>query len=277
MSTLDIDHLRQWVGTTRESRDTISPRLAHGLAAVLDSTDAPQPGDVAPSGIQWCLSPDIARMSGLGPDGHPARGGFLPPVPLPRRMWAGGRLQFHGAFRVGDEIRRLSRVASVEVKEGRSGALCFVAVLHEYHGPSGLVLNEQHDIVYRDITPSMAAPAPGTIAPAEWREEIEASPVLLARYSAVTFNGHRIHYDRDYCRDEELYPGLVVHGPLQATYLLAMAARVLGRMPGNFRFRGVAPLFDGQRMSVNGTRAPDGLSLWTAAQNGAITMQASAT
>ncbi len=276
MAEIDIDTLRQWIGAARETRDTISPRLAHSLAAVLDDPAEPGEGAAAPPGIHWCLSPDIVPMSGLGPDGHPARGGFLPPVPLPRRMWAGGRLRFHDTFRVGDEIRRRSRVDSVEVKHGRTGALCFVAVDHEYYGPSGLVLTERHDIVYREITPGEAAPAPDAIAPAEVREEVAASPVLLARYSAATFNGHRIHYDRDYCREEELYPGLIVHGPLQATFLLRLAAKVLGRMPLTFTFRGTAPLFDGQRMSVNANRAPVGLTLWTAGENGAVTMQATA-
>ena len=275
-AALDLPHLKGWVGKTHSTRDVITPRLAASLAAILDEPTDFAEGDLAPVGIQWCLSPEIAPMSRLGPDGHPARGGFLPPVPLPRRMWAGGRLRFHGQFRVGDRIERRSVVKAVEAKEGRSGSLCFVTVAHEYHGAAGLLLSEEHDIVYREITPT--AVAPGEALRGEIRAEIAATPVLLARYSAVTFNGHRIHYDRDYARDEELYPGLIVHGPLQATWLLRMAQRELGGdLPEAFDFRGRSPLFDGQTVSVNGRRAaPDRLDLWVADARGVVTLDATA-
>lgn len=277
-STIDIDHLKGWIGREHESRDTITPRLANGLAAVLDEACDLKAGDPAPIGIHWCLSPEIAPMSALGPDGHPARGGFLPPVPLPRRMWAGGELAFSGTFRVGDEVRRLSRVEDVAVKEGRSGTLCFVAVRHEYRTAEGLVLRERHDIVYR----ALEAPAGGTLPAAALPEPdetlaVEATPPLLVRYSAVTFNGHRIHYDRDYCIREEFYPGLVVHGPLQATYLLRMAHGLNGgRFPARFEFRGTAPLFDGAVFTVNGRREEGGQRLWVRSAGGAVTMQARA-
>jgi 3-methylfumaryl-CoA hydratase len=257
--------------------DTITPRLAASLAAILDEPVECAEGDVAPVGIHWCLAPDIAPMSGLGPDGHPARGGFLPPVPLPRRMWAGGRLRFHGNFRVGERIRRDSTIRDVEAKSGRSGALCFVTVTHDYHGEAGLVLTEEHDIVYREITPTVLPQPPAAPLQGELSAEIEATPVLLARYSAVTFNGHRIHYDRDYTRDVELYPGLIVHGPLQATYLLRMARDAFGAMPARFDFRGRSPLFDGQTFSLGARREEGGgLALWAAAQNGVVTLEANA-
>lgn len=275
---LEIDHLKGWIGATRETEDEISPRLANSLAAVLDEAPTLAVGDVAPIGIHWCLSPEIAPMHRLGPDGHPARGDFLPPVPLPRRMWAGGELVFSGDFRVGEKVRRLSRVEDVAVKTGRTGTLCFVTVRHEYHTPRGLALRERHDIVYRAIE----APAGGTPpandmpAPTE-RLTIEGSAVLLSRYSAVTFNGHRIHYDRDYCREVEHYPGLIVHGPLQATYLLRMATAMNGGgLPGVFSFRGTAPLFDGGKFTVNGAREADGAVLWVEDQGGAVTMKATA-
>jgi 3-methylfumaryl-CoA hydratase len=275
---LDIDHLKGWIGATRETVDEISPRLANSLAAVLDEATTLAVGDKAPVGIHWCLSPEIAPMHGLGPDGHPARGDFLPPVPLPRRMWAGGELVFSGDFRVGDRVRRLSRVEDVAVKVGRTGTLCFVTVRHDYHTPRGLALRERHDIVYRAIE----APAGGTPPqsampePAE-RLVVEGSAVLLSRYSAVTFNGHRIHYDRDYCREVELYPGLIVHGPLQATYLLRMATEMNGgRLPGHFEFRGTAPLFDGGKFTVNGARDTDGAVLWVQNAEKAVTMKATA-
>ncbi len=274
---LDLPYLKGWIGKTRTVADTITPRLAASLAAILDEPVAFAEGDAAPLGIQWCLAPDIAPMSGLGPDGHPARGGFLPPVPLPRRMWAGGRLHFHGEFRVGDRIERKSTVNAVEAKEGRSGALCFVTVAHEYHGVAGLVLSEEHDIVYREITPSVTPEPPSTPLRGDIRAEIEANPVLLSRYSAVTFNGHRIHYDRDYTHDVELYPGLIVHGPLQATYLLRVARDAFGQIPVRFEFRGRAPLFDGQAFSLNARHEGDGrLALWVANEDGVVTMEAAA-
>lgn len=275
---LDIDHLKGWIGATRESHDEISPRLANSLAAVLDEEPVLKEGDLAPAGIQWCLSPEIAPMQRLGADGHPARGDFLPPVPLPRRMWAGGELEFSGDFRVGDKIRRLSRVGDVAAKTGRSGTLCFVAVHHEYHGPRGLVLKERHDIVYRAIEAAAGgAPAKADMPEPAHRLEVEGSPVLLSRYSAVTFNGHRIHYDRDYCIREEFYPGLIVHGPLQATYLLRMACQMKGgALPSRFSFRGTSPLFDGTVFSVNGVAGEGENTLWVQNDQGVMTMRASA-
>ncbi|MFN3825572.1 MAG: MaoC family dehydratase N-terminal domain-containing protein [Pseudorhodobacter sp.] len=274
---LDIDHLKGWIGATRETVDDITPRLANSLAAVLDEPVTLGLGDVAPVGIHWCLSPEFAPMGRLGPDGHPARGDFLPPVPLPRRMWAGGELEFSGDFRVGDRVRRVSEVADVVVKSGRTGTLCFVTVRHEYHGPRGLALRERHDIVYRAIeAPAGGAPPNDAQPTPEETLSVEGSPVLLARYSAATFNGHRIHYDRDYCRDVELYPDLIVHGPLQATYLLRMATAMnAGGLPTRFAFRGTAPLFDGGVFTVNGVRGPES-QLWVTNSTGTVTMKATA-
>lgn len=275
---LDIEHLKTWIGATRESRDVISPRLANSLAAVLDEDPTLEEGDTPPVGIHWCLSPDIAPMSRLGSDGHPARGDFLPPVPLPRRMWAGGELVFSGEFRVGDVVTRRSRIADIAHKTGRSGTLCFVTVTHDYTGPRGLVLKERHDIVYRPIETATGGPSGDTSPPIpDETSSVEASPVLLARYSAATFNGHRIHYDRDYCQKEEGYPGLLVHGPLQATYLLRLATRRNAeRLPARFTFRGVSPLFDGGHFSVNAAETEGGSNLWICSQAGRITMQARA-
>jgi len=272
---LDIEHLRGWIGSSHETVDIITPRLANSMAAILDETPILVDGDPAPIGIHWCLSPDIAPMSGLGTDGHPARGAFLPPVPLPRRMWAGGELSFSGDFRVGDSVRRLSKVTDVVPKQGRSGALCFVTVNHEYHTPRGLALSERHDIVYRAIEPSTAEPAKADMPVPGTSIAIDGTATLLMRYSAATFNGHRIHYDRDYCINEEFYPGLVVHGPLQATYMLRMATELAGgQLPGRFAFRGLSPLIDGQTFSVNALAGDDGLTLWVENAAGVMTMKA---
>lgn len=279
MSTeLDIDHLKTWIGSERESFDTVTPRLANSLAAVLDESCDLGAGDPAPVGIHWCLSPEIAPMSGLGADGHPARGGFLPPVPLPRRMWAGGELRFTGEFRVGDEVHRVSRVEDVAVKTGRTGALCFVRVHHDYYTSRGAALGERHDIVYRAIeAPGGGEPPKEELPAPDVQLHVQGTPTLLSRYSAVTFNGHRIHYDRDYCIREEFYPGLIVHGPLQATYLLRMARQLNGdRFPGRFTFRGTSPLFDGAVFTANGLRGEDGIRLWVRNAAGVTTMQASA-
>jgi len=276
---LDIDHLKGWIGATRETVDDISPRLAISLAAVLNEPTVLAMGDTAPIGIHWCLSPEIVPMARLGPDGHPARGDFLPPVPLPRRMWAGGELTFSGDFRVGDRVRRLSHVEDVVLKTGRTGTLCFVTVRHEYQTPRGLALRERHDIVYRAIeAPAGGTPPRNDMPTPQERLSIDGSAVLLLRYSAATFNGHRIHYDRDYCREVEFYPGLIVHGPLQATYLLRMATAMNdGQLPNQFDFRGTAPLFDGGPFTVNGAREAGGAVLWVENAEGAVTMKATAT
>ncbi|MEC5293461.1 MaoC family dehydratase N-terminal domain-containing protein [Aurantimonas sp. C2-6-R+9] len=286
-AAIDIDHLQSWIGRTETASDTITPRLAESFRATLDlEPGAAAPGGEAPLCIHWCLAPAIVPGAATGPDGHPARGGFLPPVPLPRRMWAGGELQFLTPLRVGDRVTRTSRIESVELKEGRTGALCFVAVRHEIRSERGPAIDERQDLVYRgaDAGPAAKPAVPEGRKPAEASREVEATTLLLFRYSALTFNGHRIHYDNDYCRTEENYPGLVVHGPLQATLLAHLAAERLGRAPAVFRYRGVSPLFDGGRFSVNagadkagsGAEASTELDLWTADAHGRTTMTAQA-
>jgi 3-methylfumaryl-CoA hydratase len=250
------------------------------MAATLDWPKAPQPGAPLPPGWHWLFFNGAARASELGPDGHPRRGGFLPPVPLPRRMWAGGRLSFAAPLPVGTVARRESQVASVEAKRGRSGDLVFVLVRHRIFGADGLAVEEEHDIVYR-AQPAPGAPAPWTEAApsgAAWRREVRPDPVLLFRYSALTFNGHRIHYDHPYVTRVEGYPGLVVHGPLIATLLLDLAIREGGAVIRRFSFRAKSPLFDTAPFSLNGTPAAGGrtVRLWAAAPDGALAMEATA-
>jgi 3-methylfumaryl-CoA hydratase len=277
MSNVDIDYLKTWIGRERTVEDIITPRLARSLDAVLDVDRTVTSGDPAPVGIHWCLAPDIVPMRGIGPDGHPTRGGFLPPVPFPRRMWAGGELQFTGTFLVGDTVRRRSIIEDVTLKSGRSGEMIFVTVRHHYETPRGPALTERHDVVYRrlDAAGTAPAPKPGTEA-ADQTRAIVASPVLLFRYSAITFNGHRIHYDHPYATGEEHYPGLIFHGPLQATLLLALAAELSdGHIPATFSFRSVHPLYAGGTAHFHARADGGKLALWLTDADGVVTMKAS--
>jgi 3-methylfumaryl-CoA hydratase len=268
---VDIDHLRGWIGQEMSAEDVITPRLAAGLAATLNHDCAPALGEVAPAAIHWCLAPPTEPMHALGPDGHPARGGFLPPVPLPRRMWAGGALEFGAPLRVGDRVTMRSRVAEVTAKTGRSGALVFVTVMHEVSGPAGHALTERQDIVYRGEGALAATPAPPDGEPTPTRALI-ADPVLLFRYSALTFNSHRIHYDQPYATKVEGYAGLVVHGPLQATLMLDLAReKAAGRRLARFTFRGVSPLTEGP---VHLHSEPGEARLWVADGSDRTTMVA---
>ena len=282
MTTIDIDHLKTWIGREETATDTIDTRLVASFLATLDrDPSGVRDGDAAPICIHWCLAPAILPNSATGPDGHPARGGFLPPVPLPRRMWAGGELRFKAPLKVGDGVTRRSTIEAVELKEGRTGTLCFVTVRHAIATEAGIAIEERQDIVYRAAEPARApAPAQNVTAtnlgePDAWRR-FDTSALALFRYSALTFNGHRIHYDRRYCIEEEGYLGLVVHGPLQATLLCHLAAETLGRTPSTFAYRGVKPLFDGTGLTVEARHHADGLDLRSAGDDGLSRMTATA-
>lgn len=266
--------MRKWIGREESFSDVITPAPVRALSATLDRADAePQPGDPLPPLWHWLYFLPTHRQSELGPDGHPRRGGFLPPVPLPRRMWAGGRLEFHRPLRIGESVRRTSRILDVKYKEGRSGPLVIVVVRHEI----GDAITEEHDIVY--LGPSGATPDPPQ-APAEsaWERVIVPDDVLLFRYSALTFNGHRIHYDRRYATVVEGYPGLVVHGPLIATLLLDLLRRNLPQANvTSFNFRAVSPLFDTAAFTVCGQPDGDTVKLWAKNASGGLAMDATAT
>ncbi|HSI16830.1 MAG TPA: MaoC family dehydratase N-terminal domain-containing protein [Sphingomonas sp.] len=234
-------------------------------------------GDAAPPLSHWVHFWDVRPPAGLGADGHPARGDFLPPIALPRRMWAGGRLRFERPLLVGATVTRRSTIRSVTEKSGHSGAMIFVTVEHILSDARGELIVEEQDIVYRD------APIPGAVAvptrrhsaePADWREEIDAGPVLLFRYSALTMNGHRIHYDRDYAVGQEGYAGLVVQGPLQATLLATLAGRQGGAL-ASFAFRGVSPALDLEPIIACGRADGGETKLWIE-QGGVQTMTATA-
>src|ERR1700676_2431503 len=253
---LNLDYLREWRGRTESRSDEVTPAPVAALSAALDRDDPfPRAGDPLPPLWHWLYFLPIPRQSELGPDGHAKRGGFLPPVPLPRRMFAGDRAQFHRPLRVGESISRLSRIVDVTHKQGRSGPLVFVVVRHEISDREGIAVVEEHDIVYRESPkPHDAAPPPQKPpSGAAWTSEVRPDDVLLFRYSALTFNGHRIHYDRRYTTEVEGYPGLVVHGPLIPTFLLDLHRRSLPQAKVNrFDFRAVSPLYDTTPFTVCG-------------------------
>ncbi|QGZ42172.1 3-methylfumaryl-CoA hydratase [Pseudoduganella flava] len=277
MPAFDLSLLQQWVGKTETLHDTVHPGTIAALAATLD---LPAPAAALPPLWHWILFWSAAPGAQLGEDGHPRRGGFLPPVPLPRRMWAGGRLTFIHPVPIGADLTRKSTIRDVQAKDGATGPLAFVTVRHEIAHDGVTAITEEHDIVYRGL-PAPGTPAPAAKAPpggAEWSRTIVPDPVLLFRYSALTFNGHRIHYDRSYVTDVEGYPGLIVHGPLIATLLLELLrARLPDAKVASFSFRAVAPLFDTAPFTVRGKRGPDGtVLLWAETPDGALAMQAEA-
>ncbi len=271
--------LAAWVGRERVEEDLLDLFPARAMAALLDrDPDAFTDGTPLPAGWHWLYFKPLARRSALGQDGHPRLGQFLPPVPLPRRMWAGGTLALSGALRLGETALRRSTIESVEEKSGRSGRLVFVTVRHRIETARGPALDEAQHIVYREATPAGAvAEGPAPPAHATWSEPFTADAVTLFRFSALTYNGHRIHYDAPYATGEEGYPGLVVHGPLLASLLLDGAARHGGRAPERFTYRALSPLFVNEPFRIEG-EAPDGegvSELWIAGPRG-IAMRATA-
>ncbi len=274
---MGFEHLKAWIGRSEIQTDVAARAPLDGLAATLDHADPPwRPGEVPPLG-HWLYFLPRAPQHEIGPDGHPKRGGFLPPVELPRRMWGGGEFEFLAPVPIGAAIERRSTIANVEHKAGRSGAMVFVRVEHEISVRGAAAIREVHNIVYREGPKAGAgAPAPEKIErAAEFSREIVPDPVLLFRYSALTFNGHRIHYDRSYCEYAEGYPGLVVHGPLTATLLMDLYLRQRpGAAVSAFRFRARRPLFDIDPFSVCGMHRPGGADLWALDREGFVAMTA---
>jgi 3-methylfumaryl-CoA hydratase len=280
---MSLDKLRAWVGRSETVEDLAAPFPVRALAATLDADDAaPRAGDPLPPLWHWLYFLEVTPMSGVGPDGHAKRGEFLPPVPLPRRMWAGSRFSFDGEpIRIGEAITRTSTIKSVEAKSGSTGEMVFVTVSHKVSGKSGPSLTEEHDIVYREAAKPGEAPRPPKPAPtdATWSKTIDGSPVLLFRFSALTFNSHRIHYDLPYVTGEEGYPGLIVHGPLLGMVQIELARRSNpGRVPATFEFRALSPVFAGSPFTVHGRRETDGtVSTWIANSTGGLAQQGKAT
>ena len=276
-----VQEWSEWIGRTEVSSDVASAAPVAMMSATLDRADAPcVVGDEVPALWHWLFFTPRARQSEIGADGHAKRGDFLPPIPLPRRMWAGGRLDFHHLLKVGDAVARKSQIAAVSSKHGRSGRLAFVTVRHEISDAAGLAITEEHDIVYRDAATPGEQATSGLMAPTDeqFSRVIVPDPVLLFRYSALTFNGHRIHYDRKYAETVEQYPGLIVHGPLIATLLLDLLRREKPALRvTRFVFKGVRPLFDLTPFVVCGrVDSEHQVTLWAKDHLGQLAMQATA-
>jgi 3-methylfumaryl-CoA hydratase len=279
---IDLAHLRQWVGRSVVDQDVISLRHAQLMAATVGiDAQALALGAALPPLWHWLYFLEGKPAAQLGADGHPARGGFLPPVPLANRMWAGGRVSFMHPIALGARAEKRSTVLAVDHKQGRSGDLVFVTVGHELLVGGQVCLAEQHDIVYK--APSPAAPVATAPEPAQvstHQHHFVPDATMLFRYSALTFNGHRIHYDLDYCRQQEGYDNLVIHGPLNATMMAAFAQQLVGDPSGKpmltFTYKGLRPAILGQTLTVHATVSGGAVQLGVALANGALAMQASA-
>jgi 3-methylfumaryl-CoA hydratase len=276
---MSFDNLRDWIGKQEVRTDSVTLAPLVNFVATLDSGDpAPKLGDPIPPAAHWLYFLPDTRQSELGPDGIAKRGGLLPPVPLPRRMWAGGRIRFERSLRVGAALSRNTVVADVSVKEGRTGKLVFVLMRHEIADEHGIAIHEEQDIVFRDSPDPKAPPVKPQPAPpgAVWRREVRPDPTLLFRYSALTFNTHRIHYDRPYTTGIEGYPALLVHGPLIATLLMDLCRRQHAKRLVRFDYRAASPLFDNAPFTLNGRPDGDQAQVWAANAEGGVAMLADA-
>ncbi|MEM8785264.1 MAG: MaoC family dehydratase N-terminal domain-containing protein [Pseudomonadota bacterium] len=272
-----IDY-RDWVGRSETMTDTVDPFRIKALAATLgtDIGSARQGEAWVPPLWAWLSFLPVVPMSEVGPDGHPARGGFLPPIALERRMWAGGRLSFQAPFQLGDTLERTSTILSVDPKESRAGPLVLLTVGHEIKRAGEVCITEEQDIVYVAIPETFKPPPAKQVPEGDWTDTVPIDPVFLFRFSALTFNGHRIHYDRPYAMEREKYPGLVVHGPLQALLLFeAGRRRQRDRALAGFEFRAMRPLFDFDQVTLTGLQTEGhSIDLYTANGEGAIGMKA---
>ena len=272
--------LQEWVGREEAAHDEVTLPAVRRLAALLDlAPDEYRRGQAIPGGWYVVLFGAEARQSALGPDGHPAKGQFLPPVPLPRRMFAGRRVWFHERLRIGDEVSRVSRIASITPKQGRSGAMCFVTVRHEISSPRGLAVVEEQDLVYREASPAAparreASPAPQP-DPLDWTRTLTPDPTMVFRYSAITFNAHRIHYDAAYAREQEGYPDLVVNGGLTTSLLWEFAQSRTGTAIKSSASRNVKALFVNRPLTLCGRRAgAERVRVWALDADGELALDA---
>lgn len=276
--SLNSDHLSQWIGNRETCAETISIEPLQRMRAMLDYTPKTMTdGEVVPPLWHWAYFINPVRASGLGRDGHVAQGDFMPPIPLPRRMWAGSQLIFSASLRVGETARRESTIRDVRLKQGRTGKLCFVEIEHAIFVGDELKLTEIHTVVYRDIKQSGDDKAQPPEAPddAQWARDLVPDSTLLFRYSALTFNGHRIHYDLDFCRQQEGYPGLVFHGPLTATLLIDLLRHQdPDKSLASCDIRAFSPLFGDAPFTLNGKMDGTNAILWAANPQGRLAMKA---
>ncbi len=284
MAEIEIAELESWIGNERMDEDVLTLAPARGMSALLDRPpEALGPGSPLPLAWHWLYFKPTTRRSTLGPDGHERRGDFLPPIPLPRRMWAGGRLRFLRTLRLGEPVQRTSTIATVRSKEGRSGPLVFVTVRHEITNEAGVAIEEDQDLVYRDGSGAGGGPPKPPPEAAEWSESFLADAVTLFRFSALTLKSHGIHYYHRYVTEVEGYPDLVVHGPLIALLLLDAGSRLLGSStgdsmggsPDSFSYRAVSPLFCGEEFTIAGRANPeDQTEVWAAHPERGLAMRA---
>ena len=283
MSEIDIniDELKSWVGNDEVVFDEVSRNLEMRFRATLDIDPGdPQKGEIASSGIHWALAPAVVKSSLLGKDSHPQKGGFLPPVALPRRMWAGCQTKFLDTLKIGDQVKKRSSVVDVNLKNGKSGLLCFVKAKYEFFVDKKLVIEEFHDIVYRDLDNKQIPKLVKNDLPfsnPDYEEEIFAHPTMLFRYSAITFNGHRIHYDFPYSTREEGYQDLVFHGPLQATLMLRASEKFKNARAKSFSHKGVAPVYANENLHISIEQTQNGnVNCFTSTSAAGMTMKANA-
>jgi 3-methylfumaryl-CoA hydratase len=273
--------ISNWLGRQETLEETLASGPAQGLAATLnlDPADFAAEGTILPPVWNWLYFLPRAPSHNIGPDGHPKRGGFLPPITLARRMWAGSRCTFHHDLHVGDRVTKTSTILKISEKQGRTGTMFFVTVGHVIRVGASLAYEEEQDIVYMDIPKVFTPPEPVALPTCTWHHSVALDPVFLFRFSALTFNGHRIHYDRDYAMGVENYPGLVVHGPLQAILAFQFARlEQADRKPQAFRFKGVRPLFDFDALSFHGAQSgPEATQIYAANGENAVTMEAQMT
>lgn len=278
---IKIDELKSWIGNDEIAFDEVSQSLEARFRATLDEDPGnPQKGEIASSGLHWALAPAVVKSSLLGKDSHPKKGEFLPPVPLPRRMWAGCRTHFFKPLKIGDLVKKRSSVVDINLKDGKSGLLCFVTANYEFFLDDQLMIKEDHDLVYRDYNKEDKTIFVKNDLPfvkSDYEEKIFAHPTMLFRYSAITFNGHRIHYDYPYSTEEEGYKDLVFHGPLQATLMLRAAEKYKKAKVKSFSHRGVAPVYANDDLIINIKNKPnDSLNCFTSTKDAGMTMKAEA-
>lgn len=276
---MDVEALRPWLGREQRSTALLDPWPAAALTAALGRDDPPRSGEALPPFWHHLYHLPVVHADATGHDGHASKGGFLPPVPLPRRMWAGGRLTVERPLWLGTRVEKVSTVKAITPKAGRQGPMVFVLVEHRLLDDEGVAIVEEHDIVYREPTTGQASPPPAAPGDAPWQRRWRPDEVLLFRYSALTYNGHRIHYDQPYATGAEGYRGLVVHGPLLATLLLDLVRREAPQAQvKRFAFRALSPLIVGEPLTAAGRPLPDGkVRLWIAGPKGGLAMEAEAT